>query len=129
MTSKVAPNGTTIGGTTLALEKPKRGSDDVVQIIGIDRSIAGEGPWPIEAPPDGRPLAAVRFRIQRLDDDGFVQSFWDGGAHARLSLRLGTRAALRSHARRDDTDSWAIRLYRLIEVLRDWTPVGYQQAR
>jgi hypothetical protein len=100
----------------------------VVQIVGIDRSIAGEGPWPIEAPPDGRPLAAVRFRIQRLDDDGFVQSAWDGGAHARLSLRLGSRAALRTHARRDDTDSWAIRLYRLIEVLRDWTPAAYQDS-
>src|SRR5690242_19245292 len=48
----------------------------VVQIVGIERSVAGEGPWPIEAPPDGRALAAVRFRIQRLDDDGFVQSAW-----------------------------------------------------
>jgi hypothetical protein len=100
----------------------------VVQIVGIERSIAGAGPWPIEAPPDERPLAAVRFRIQRLDDDGFVQSEWDGGPQARLSLRLGSRAALRSHARRDDTDSWAIRLYRLIEVLRDWTPTAYRHT-
>ena len=98
----------------------------VVQIVAVDRSVAGEGPWPIEVPDDGRRMAVVRFRLQRLDDDGFVQSEWDGAEQARLSLRLGSRAALRAHARRGDGEAWAVRLYRLLEIVRDWTPARYQ---
>jgi hypothetical protein len=98
----------------------------VVQIVAIDRAIAGNGPWPVESPDDGRLLSAVRFRVQRLDDDGFVQVAWDGSDRARLSLRLGSRSVLRAHARRGDSGAWGVRLYRLMEVLRDWTPVAYQ---
>ena len=98
----------------------------VVQIVAIDRSVAGEGPWPVEAPDTERLLSVVRLRIQRLDDDGFVQVAWDGSDRARLSLRLGSRSVLRAHARRGDGEAWGVRLYRLIEVLRDWTPVAYQ---
>ncbi|HVK88957.1 MAG TPA: hypothetical protein VM513_32780 [Kofleriaceae bacterium] len=35
ITGKVAPTGTAVGASTLALEKPVRGSDDVVQLIQI----------------------------------------------------------------------------------------------
>src|SRR3712207_2947808 len=45
----------------------------VVQIVAIDRAVAGRGPWPIETPEDGRPMAGVRLRLQRLDDDGVVE--------------------------------------------------------
>jgi hypothetical protein len=98
----------------------------VVQIVAIERAVAGEGPWPMESPDDRRPLSVVRFRVQRLDDDGFVQVAWDGSDGARLSFRLGSRSVLRAHARRGDGEAWAVRLYGLIEVLRDWTPAAYQ---
>jgi hypothetical protein len=98
----------------------------MVQIVAVDRAVAGAGPWPVEVPDDGRQMAGVRLRLQRLDDNGFVEARWDGGKRVRLSLRLGGRATLRSHARQGDSDAWAIRLYRLIEVVRDWTPSSYQ---
>jgi hypothetical protein len=98
----------------------------VVQVVAVDRSLAGSGPWPIEPAVGGRDLAVVRFRLQHLGDDGFVEAEWDGAQHVRLSLRLGSRATLRAHARRGDSDAWAVRLYRLIEVVRDWTPTPYQ---
>jgi hypothetical protein len=98
----------------------------VVQIVAIDRAVAGEGPWPVQSPDDGRLLSVVRFRVQRLDDDGFVQVAWGGSDRAGLSLRLGSRRVLRAHARRGDGEAWGVRLYRLIEVLRDWTPSAYQ---
>jgi hypothetical protein len=100
----------------------------VVQIVAVGRDVAGPGPWPAERPDDGRPLAIVRLRLQRLDDDGFVEGEWDGGRRVRLSLRLGSRATLRAHARRGDSDAWAVRLYRLLEVLRDWTPPSYHTS-
>jgi hypothetical protein len=110
---------------------PGDGLDDrlagcVVQIVAIDPSFAGQGPWPAERPDDGRPIAIVRMRLQRLDDDGFVEAEWDGAARARLRLRLGSRTTLRAHARRNDGEAWAIRLYRLLEVVRDWTPAEFQ---
>jgi hypothetical protein len=99
----------------------------VVQIVALDPAVAcGAGPWPFVAPEDGRLLAAVRLRVQRLDDDGFVEAEWTGGAPATLRLRLGSRATLRAHARRDDGEAWAVRLYRLLEVVRDWTPAEFQ---
>jgi hypothetical protein len=97
----------------------------VVQLVGLERDVAGDGPWPLERPDDGYPLAIVRIRLQRLDDDGFVEAEWDGAQRVRLRLRLGSRATLRAHARRNDGEAWAIRLYRLLEVVRDWTPPEY----
>jgi hypothetical protein len=98
----------------------------VVQIVAVDPAVAGQGPWPAERPDDGRPMASVRLRLQRLDDDGFVEAEWDGASRAWLRLRLGSRATLRAHARRNDGEAWAIRLYRLLEVVRDWTPAEFQ---
>jgi hypothetical protein len=109
----------------------------VVQIVSVATSVATGGPWPLELPATSElpstsgpeaPLdvAGVRFRVQRLEDDGFVASEWDGLRQVRLSLRLGSRATLRAHARRGDGDEWAIRLYGLLEVLRDWTPEAYR---
>jgi hypothetical protein len=100
----------------------------VVQIVALDQAVAGEGPWPIEVSEEGRHLAVARFRLQRLDDDGFVEGEWTGGSGVRVSLRLGSRDVLRAHARRQDGEAWAVRLYRLLEVIRDWTPSTYQES-
>jgi hypothetical protein len=98
----------------------------VVQMVSLPTSVAGQGPWPVELPDGGGRAAVVRWRLQRLDDDGFVEAEWDGRDRAHLNLRLGSRATLRAHARRGDGEAWAIRLYQLLEVVRDWTPDHFQ---